>query len=91
MTPEQSFERKVSQTGETIQNLKQQLQDLEEEAEQIQEQKFGRLAEKIDQDTSDVDIDSLQEFLKKPYLVNEVEEDQYQVIVPEFIDFQVGR
>lgn len=91
MTPEQHFDEKVSQTGELIQNLKQQLQDLEEEAEEIREHRFDQLAKKIDIETSDVDIDKLKEFIQKPYLVNEQGEDEYQVIVPSFLDFQVGR
>ena len=67
------------------------MQELETEAEENRGQQFGELAEKIDVQTSDVDIDELKEFLQKPYLVNEEEEDKYQVIVPDFLDFQVGR
>lgn len=87
----QDFEDKVENTGELIENLQQRLNELEGEAEEIREERFGQLAEKIDVETSDVDVDELQEFLKKPYLVNEQGEDEYQVIVPEFLDFQVGR
>jgi len=87
----QDFEDRVEDTGELIQNLQNRLQELETEAEEIRGQRFGQLAEKIDVQTSDVDIDELKEFLQKPYLVNEEEEDKYQVIVPDFLDFQVGR
>ena len=87
----QDFEDQVEDTGELIQNLQKRLKELESEAEQIRGQRFGQLAEKIDIQTSDVDIDELKEFLQKPYLVNEEEEDKYQVIVPDFLDFQVGR
>jgi len=87
----QDFEDRVEDTGELIQNLQNRLQELETEAEEIRGQQFGELAEKIDVQTSDVDIDELKEFLQKPYLVNEEEEDKYQVIVPDFLDFQVGR
>jgi len=85
------FGDKVDDTGELIKTLQNRLQELEDEAEEIREERFGQLAEKIDVETSDVDVEELQEFLKKPYLVNEQGEDEYQVIVPEFLDFQVGR
>lgn len=91
MEQAEDFEDKVEDTGELIQTLQDRLQELEDEAEEIREQRFGQLAEKIDVETSDVDVEELQEFLKKPYLVNEQGEDEYQVIVPEFLDFQVGR
>jgi DNA excision repair protein ERCC-3 len=87
----EDFEDKVEDTGELLQNLQNQLQSLEDEAEEIRGQRFGQLAERIDIEASNVDIDELKEFLQKPYLVNEQGEDEYQVIVPDFLDFQVGR
>lgn len=87
----QEFESKVEETGELLQSLKTRLRELEEEADEVQDFQYRKLAEKIDVETSDVDIEDLKEFLKKPYLVNEAGEDQYQIIVPAFLDFQVGR
>jgi len=85
------IEDEIQQTEQTIEQVQNQFETLEQKVDQLQEQKISKLAEKVDFESSDLDVDDLKEFLKRPYLVNEAGEDTYEVVVPRFVDFQVGR
>lgn len=87
----ESIEDEIQQTEQTIEKVQNQFETLEQKVEQLQEQKISKLAEKVDFESSDIDVDDLKEFLKRPYLVNEAGEDRYEVVVPQFVGFQVGK
>lgn len=74
-----------------LEDLKEDLKQVEKKAKEIRSNAVEKVSSEIDLANSDIDVEDLQEFMKKPYLVNELGDDKYQIIVPEFIDFQVGR
>ena len=92
---EQKLEEKaaeaVEDTESEVSNIKNRFEELQNLVDKLREQNISNLANKIDVETSDVDVEELEEFVKKPYLINEAGEDAYEVVVPAFLDFQVGR
>ncbi len=64
---------------------------LREKYEELREKKIKQLAERIDLEKSDISVEDFKNFVKKPYLINPKDEEKYEIVVPQFLDFQVGR
>lgn len=83
---------------DTIQDLQQDVMFFKEKYQQIQDRmeevdKFrSDLEEKVDIRASNIDFDALEDFVQgKFWLVNQLDENEYEVWIPQFIDSQVGK
>lgn len=64
---------------------------VKEEISAAENEYYGSFMSNIDMDKSVFDVDSFKDFVKKPYLVIPSGDERYEVLVPSFMDFQVGR
>lgn len=75
----------------SLEDFEENAQKLREQVEELEEDQIRRIAEKVDLEKSDVKVEDFRDFVRKPYLINPKSENAYEVVVPKFLDFQVGR
>jgi len=64
---------------------------LKQKVEELEEKQIRKIAKDIDMEKSDIDVENFKDFIRKPYLINPKDEETYEILVPKFLDFQVGQ
>ncbi|MFB6216847.1 MAG: DEAD/DEAH box helicase, partial [Candidatus Aenigmatarchaeota archaeon] len=75
----------------SLENFEENAEKLKEKVEELEEEQIRKIADKVDLDGSDIKKEDFRDFVRKPYLINPKDEETYEVVVPKFLDFQVGR
>ncbi len=74
---------------EVIRKIKEGLKELEKISEELKSELDSKL-EEINKYNIDVDIEELKDFLREPYCILPKKKDEFWVVVPRFVDFEVG-
>jgi len=74
---------------EVIRKIKEGLKELEKISEELKSELDSKL-EEINKYNIDVDIEELKDFLREPYCILPKKKDEFWVVVPRFVDLEVG-